>query len=43
LYVDGIEGYPMPWHRAIDIDTPEDLTLAACIRYSLDNGFRFGD
>lgn len=43
LYIDGIEGYTMPWHRAIDIDTREDLALAACIRHSLDHGFRFED
>jgi N-acylneuraminate cytidylyltransferase len=43
LYVEGIEGYAMPWHRAIDIDTREDLALAACIRHSLDHGFRFDD
>ena len=41
LYVDGIRGFLMPWHLAIDIDTFEDLRLAACIRHSLDHGFDF--
>jgi pseudaminic acid cytidylyltransferase len=43
LYIPGIESYPMPWHRGVDIDTREDFELAACIRHSLDHGFRFGD
>ncbi|MCZ6771382.1 MAG: acylneuraminate cytidylyltransferase family protein [Proteobacteria bacterium] len=41
LYVDGITGFDMPWHRAIDIDTAEDFALAACIKHSIDNGFTF--
>lgn len=41
LYIPGIEAFHMPWHRGIDIDTPEDLALAACIRHSLDHGFTF--
>lgn len=43
LAMDGIRGFRMPWHRAVDIDTPEDLRLAECIRFSLDRGFRFDD
>jgi pseudaminic acid cytidylyltransferase len=43
LYVPGIRGFQMPWHRAIDIDTEDDLRLAACLRYACDNGFSFED
>lgn len=43
LYIDGLEGFLIPWYRGIDIDTPEDLALAACIRHSLDHGFCFED
>lgn len=43
LYVDGLEGFPITWHHGIDIDTPEDFALAACIRHSIDNGYRFGE
>jgi N-acylneuraminate cytidylyltransferase len=42
LYVPGIEGVLIPWHRAIDIDTQEDLELALCVRFALDRGFKFG-
>jgi CMP-N-acetylneuraminic acid synthetase len=41
LYVEGLEGFRIPWHRGVDIDTPEDVALAACIRHALDHGFRF--
>lgn len=43
LYIPGIESYRMPWHRGVDIDTQEDFALAACIRHSLDHGFRFAE
>jgi len=43
LYVPGLEGFEMPWHRAVDIDTREDLELALCIRHALDHGFKFGE
>lgn len=41
LYVQDIRGFRMPWHLAIDIDTPEDMRLAECVRFSIDHGFRF--
>lgn len=31
LYVSGIVGYQIPWHRGIDIDTREDFLLAQAI------------
>jgi N-acylneuraminate cytidylyltransferase len=36
-------GFPMPWHRALDIDTREDYTAACCIAHAIDHGFRFAD
>ncbi len=41
LSLDGICGFPMPWHLAIDIDTPADLKIAECVKFSLDRGFSF--
>lgn len=41
LYVDGISGFEMPWHRAIDIDEWNDLELAECIANSIKHGFTF--
>jgi pseudaminic acid cytidylyltransferase len=41
LTLDGICGFHMPWHLAIDIDTPDDLAIAECVKYSLDRGFSF--
>ena len=41
LFLEGICGFQMPWHLAIDIDTPEDMKLAECVKFSLDNGFSF--
>lgn len=43
LYIAGIEGFMMPWHRSIDIDTQEDLLLARCIKHALVRGFSFED
>jgi pseudaminic acid cytidylyltransferase len=41
LYIDGLEGFQMPWHRSIDIDTREDFELALCMKLALDHGFCF--
>ena len=41
LFLNGICGFRMPWHLAIDIDTPADLKIAECVKFSLDRGFRF--
>ena len=41
LYLPGIQGFVMPWYRAIDIDTKEDLEIAQCVRFALDGGFKF--
>lgn len=41
LYIDGIEGFQIPWHRGIDIDTFEDFELASCIYHAIDHGFKF--
>jgi pseudaminic acid cytidylyltransferase len=41
LFVEGICGFQMPWHLAIDIDTAEDMKVAECVRFGLDNGFSF--
>ena len=41
LYIAGIEGYPLAWHRAIDIDTLEDYQIASSVRHALDHGFVF--
>ena len=41
LYIPGIEGYPLAWHRAIDIDTFEDYQIASSVRHALDHGFVF--
>jgi pseudaminic acid cytidylyltransferase len=41
LYIAGIEGFMLAWHRAIDIDTFEDYQIARCMRYALDHGFTF--
>lgn len=41
LYVPGIQGFPMPWHRGIDIDTLEDFRMAECLKFALDRGFDF--
>jgi N-acylneuraminate cytidylyltransferase len=43
LYVEGLEGFTIPWHRGVDIDTPQDFALAACIRHAVEHGFRFED
>lgn len=37
-----VSGYELPWYRAIDIDTAEDLEMARCVGHALDHGFRFG-
>jgi pseudaminic acid cytidylyltransferase len=41
LYVPGIRGHEIPWHRGIDIDEPYDMELALCIHRGLEAGFRF--
>lgn len=41
LYVDGLAGFEMPWHRAIDIDTQADFELASALKLALDHGFEF--
>jgi pseudaminic acid cytidylyltransferase len=41
LYIAGIEGFMLAWHRAIDIDTFEDYQIARCMRHALDHGFAF--
>ena len=41
LTLDGIRGFKMPWHLAVDIDTHADLKIAECVKYSLDRGFNF--
>jgi pseudaminic acid cytidylyltransferase len=41
LYLSGIQGYPMPWERAIDIDTIEDFRLAEGLRFAIDHGYDF--
>jgi N-acylneuraminate cytidylyltransferase len=41
LYLPGIEGYPLAWHRAIDIDTFEDYQIARSVRHAIDHGFSF--
>jgi len=41
LYLPGIKGYPMPWERAIDIDTMEDFRLAEGLRFAMDHGYNF--
>lgn len=41
LYLPGIQGFPMPWERAIDIDTPEDFRLAEGLRFAIDRGYDF--
>lgn len=41
LYIDGIEGFHMPWHRGVDIDTLEDFELALCLHHSIEHGFKF--
>lgn len=35
-------GYDLPWYRAVDIDTTEDLEFARCIAHAARTGFRFG-
>jgi N-acylneuraminate cytidylyltransferase len=34
-------GYELPWYRAVDIDTEEDLEFARCIAHAARTGFRF--
>jgi pseudaminic acid cytidylyltransferase len=41
LYLPGIQGYLMPWERAIDIDTLEDFRLAEGLRFAMDHGYDF--
>ena len=41
-YPDKLVGFPMPWHRALDIDEREDYEAALCIAHACDHGFRFG-
>jgi CMP-N-acetylneuraminic acid synthetase len=41
LYIDGIEGFHMPWHRGVDIDTLEDFELALCLHHAIEHGFKF--
>lgn len=41
LYLPGIQGYMMPWERAIDIDTLEDFRLAEGLRFAIDLGYDF--
>lgn len=41
LYLPGIQGYPIAWERAIDIDTQEDFRLAEGLRFAIDQGFDF--
>jgi CMP-N-acetylneuraminic acid synthetase len=41
LYIDGIEGFHIPWYRGIDIDTLEDFELALCLHHSIEHGFKF--
>ncbi|MEX0955337.1 MAG: acylneuraminate cytidylyltransferase family protein [Rhizobiaceae bacterium] len=41
LYVPGIRGFRMPWHRAVDIDTEDDMRLAACLFHAVKGGFSF--
>lgn len=43
IYMPGLGPYRMPWHLGIDIDTPEDLTLANAVALCLDRGFDFGN
>lgn len=38
LYVPGIRGYEMPWHRAIDIDERYDFDLALALKSAMDGG-----
>ena len=42
-YPDKLVGFPMPWHRALDIDEREDYEAALCIAHAIDHGFRFGE
>jgi CMP-N-acetylneuraminic acid synthetase len=41
LYIDGIEGFHMPWYRGFDIDTLEDFEQASCINHAIEHGFKF--
>lgn len=41
LYVDGIDGLKMPWHRAIDIDELYDFKLAEALKCAQDHGYSF--
>lgn len=43
LYITGLLGYELPWHRGIDIDTSADLILARAIRHCLNTGFDFAE
>lgn len=38
LYVPGIRGFDMPWHRAIDIDEAYDYDLALALKDAMDAG-----
>ncbi len=41
LYVQGIQGLDMPWHRAIDIDELYDFKLAEALKFAQDGGYSF--
>lgn len=41
LYLPGIQGFPIPWERGIDIDTAEDFRLAEGLKFAMDHGFDF--
>lgn len=43
FYTDDVEGFEMPWQRALDIDEPADLVWSNLITLALDHGFDFGE
>jgi len=42
-YPRALDGYEMPWHRAIDIDVIDDFRMAECVLAARRAGFTFAD